>query len=189
MLVGLGNPGEKYRRTRHNVGFRFVEQVAGHAGVSFSAAARFRAETAELRMDGEKILLVKPQTFMNRSGEAVAALCHYHRLVTRDLFVVFDDLDLPCGKVRLRKGGGHGGHNGLRSLHQHLPDADYYRLKIGIGRPARGDVSAWVLSQADAGDQAVEARARDVLEEQLPRILAGDIAGAGNAIHLALQAS
>ncbi|MDQ6975412.1 MAG: aminoacyl-tRNA hydrolase [Mariprofundaceae bacterium] len=184
LLVGLGNPGQQYQHTRHNIGFRFIETIAEHEGVAFSSLPRFRALIATAHIAGEKILLVKPQTFMNNSGEAIAPLLHYYHLLSMDAFVVVDDLDLFSGKIRLKKGGGHGGHNGLRSLHQHLPDADYYRIKIGIGRPPHGDITPWVLGQADVSDRADEHSAFALLRTHLPTILHGDIAQAANAIHL-----
>jgi len=186
ILVGLGNPGSQYCRTRHNIGFRFIEAIAQREGVQFAASPRFRAEVATVNYDGDKILLIKPQTFMNNSGESLAPLLHFYQIATTDLFVVFDDLDLPAGKIRLRKGGGHGGHNGLRSLHQHLPDSDYYRIKVGIGRPPHGNITGWVLGQPDEGDSASEAAAFAVIEQQLGCILHGDLATASNAIHAAL---
>ena len=187
LLVGLGNPGQKYQQTRHNVGFRFVDHIASMAGVKLASSPRFRADMADARIGDERVLLVQPQTFMNNSGEAVAPLCRYYQLATDDVFIVFDDLDLPAGKVRLRHGGGHGGHNGLRSLHQHLPDTDYYRLKIGIGRPDHGNITGWVLGQGSEDERAAEAIAFKALTQQLPLILRGDIAKAANAIHLAIQ--
>lgn len=124
---------------------------------------------------------------MNNSGEAVAALAHFYRVPVRDIIVVYDDLDLPSGKLRIRKGGGHGGHNGLRSLHAHLPGSDYVRVKIGIGRPAHGDISAWVLGRADEGDRADEARIFAALQDELDHLLTGKTDTAANRIHLALQ--
>ncbi|MDQ6978935.1 MAG: aminoacyl-tRNA hydrolase [Mariprofundaceae bacterium] len=187
ILVGLGNPGSQYQRTRHNIGFRFVETIAEREGVQFVASLRFRAEIATVHSGGDKILLVKPQTFMNNSGESLAPLLQFYQAATADLCVLFDDLDLPAGKIRLRKGGGHGGHNGLRSLHQHLPDSDYYRIKVGIGRPPHGNITGWVLGQADEADRASEAVAFTAIEQQLDCILHGDLATASNAIHAAVD--
>ncbi len=184
LLVGLGNPGAQYQQTRHNIGFRFIETIAQREGLAFSAVPRFRAAVATGHLAGEKTLLVKPQTFMNNSGEAIVPLLHYYQLSTDDIFVVFDDLDLSTGKIRLKKGGGHGGHNGLRSLHQHLPDHNYYRIKIGIDRPAHGNITPWVLGQANEADRADEQCCFAALITHLSTILQGDIAAASNAIHL-----
>ena len=189
LLVGLGNPGDTYRDTRHNVGFRLLDRLAESEGLRFAAAPRFKAETAAWEYGGNRILLVKPQTFMNNSGEAVAPLAHYYKVPVEDVFVVYDDMDLPAGKTRLRHGGGHGGHNGLRSLHQQLGSDAYVRIKIGIGRPpAGGEVTPWVLGRAEAADRQQEQAAIAAILPELPTILAGDLARAANRIHLALQA-
>jgi len=188
LLVGLGNPGDQYRDTRHNVGFRLLDRLAESAGLRFAAAPRFKAETAVWECGGRRILLVKPQTFMNNSGEAVAPLAHYYKVPVQDVFVVYDDLDLPAGKTRLRHGGGHGGHNGLRSLHQHLGSDAYVRIKIGIGRPpAGGEVTPWVLGRAQAEDRQHEQAAIEAILRELPAILDGELARAANRIHLALE--
>jgi PTH1 family peptidyl-tRNA hydrolase len=188
LLVGLGNPGKKYEETRHNIGFRFLELLAKSEGLCFTAAPRFAAETVEWNSSDEKILLVKPQTFMNNSGEAIGKLARYYHVETQDIFVVYDDLELPAGKPRIKTGGGHGGHNGLKSLNQHLPTPDYTRIKIGIGRPLIGEVTPWVLGKACEGDRADEARVFDALLSEISTILSGDSANASNRIHQALQA-
>jgi len=120
---------------------------------------------------------------MNNSGEAVGKLARYYHVETQDIFVVYDDLELPAGKPRLKKGGGHGGHNGLKSLNQQLPNPEYTRIKIGIGRPEFGDVTPWVLGRADEGDRANEARVLDALLAEIPAILNGNLGDASNRIH------
>jgi PTH1 family peptidyl-tRNA hydrolase len=187
LLVGLGNPGKKYEETRHNIGFRFLDLLARSEGLRFVAAPRFAAEMVEWVPTDEKILLVKPQTFMNNSGEAIGKLARYYHVETQDIFVVYDDLELPAGKPRIKTGGGHGGHNGLKSLNQHLPNPDYTRIKIGIGRPAIGEVTPWVLGKADEGDRADEARVFDALLSEISTILSGDSANASNHIHQTLN--
>jgi PTH1 family peptidyl-tRNA hydrolase len=188
LLVGLGNPGDTYRDTRHNVGFRLLDRLAESEGLRFAAAPRFKAEMATWEFGGNRILLVKPQTFMNNSGEAIAPLAHYYKVPVEDVFVVYDDMDLPAGKTRLRHGGGHGGHNGLRSLHQHLGSDAYVRIKIGIGRPpVGGEVTPWVLGRAASEDRQHEQAAISAILPELPTILAGDLARAANRIHLALE--
>jgi len=188
LLVGLGNPGPRYQKTRHNLGFRFVEQLADAHGLMLAARPRLHAELCEWRRNGGRVLLLKPTTFMNDSGMAVAEVSRYFRIAPSDIFVVFDDLDLPPGKVRLRRGGGTGGHNGLKSIHQHLGCADYVRIKIGIGRPQGGDVIDWVLTKPSPEQQALERRAFACLNEHMALILDGDLARAANRIHLCLQA-
>jgi len=187
LLVGLGNPGKKYEETRHNIGFRFLDLLAKSEGLHFAAASRFSAETVEWDTADEKILLVKPQTFMNDSGESVGKLARYYHVETQDVFVVYDDLELPAGKPRIKTGGGHGGHNGLKSLNQHLPNPDYTRIKIGIGRPAIGEVTPWVLGKADERDRSDEARVFDALLSEISTILNGDSATASNRIHQLLN--
>jgi PTH1 family peptidyl-tRNA hydrolase len=187
LLVGLGNPGNKYAATRHNIGFRFLDLLAKSEGLRFAAAPRFRAETATWEAGIGRVLLVKPQTFMNNSGESVGALARFYQVEEQQIIVVYDDLDLPVGKLRLKKGGGHGGHNGLRSLHARLPTADYVRVKIGIGRPPHGDITAWVLGKACEGDRADEARIFAALLDEIDTLLSGQTDTAANRIHIALQ--
>jgi len=186
LLIGLGNPGTTYENTRHNIGFRFLDYLAALFGLRFGTGARFRAETASWHTSHHKVLLAKPQTFMNDSGEAVAALAHYYGVDTSRIYVVHDDIDLPPGKVRLRAGGGHGGHNGLKSLHAHLPDSNYRRIKIGIGRPERGGVTAWVLGTMSREEKRLEARVFDAIASEIDTILQGDLPAAANRIHLRL---
>lgn len=134
LIVGLGNPGRDYERTRHNAGFWFADAVASQHGGSFRLESKFRGELAQVRIDGETLLVLKPVTFMNSSGESVQALAAFHKILPEQILVVHDELDLPVGAARLKSGGGHGGHNGLRSLHQHLGEA-YLRLRLGVGHP------------------------------------------------------
>jgi len=188
LLVGLGNPGNMYEKTRHNIGFRFVDTLAEQQGLRFAAAPRFQAETTEWQTGSHRVLLVKPQTFMNNSGESVGPLARYYGVESSDIFVVYDDLDLAAGKFRMRTGGGHGGHNGLKSLNSHLTDANYHRLKIGIGRPPAGmEVTPWVLGRADATDRDHEQRIFAALLREMSTVLDGNLALAGNRMHLLLQ--
>lgn len=187
MLVGLGNPGAKYEHTRHNIGFRFLDLVAKSEGLQFSAVPRFSAHSCIFSWNSEKVLLVKPQTFMNNSGEALQALAHYYDIEPKDIIVVYDDLDLPAGKLRIKTGGGHGGHNGLRSINQHLSSPDYVRIKIGIGRPPSGDITPWVLGGADEGDRADELRIFEALLPEIPTLLQGNTDTAANRVHHTLQ--
>jgi len=187
LLVGLGNPGDRYRQTRHNAGFRFLDHLASHVGLRFASVPRFQAETATWERPEGRVLLVKPQTFMNDSGHAVAAAARYYRIEPADIFIAFDDLDLPSGKLRLRRGGGHGGHNGLKSINQHLGDTGYSRIRIGIGRPEAGEVTPWVLGRQTAAEAAAEAHIFDCLLKQMDTILAHDLALAANHLHLCLE--
>ncbi|WP_028008972.1 aminoacyl-tRNA hydrolase [Solimonas flava] len=137
-IVGLGNPGAEYERTRHNAGFWFVDQLADAARTPFRAESKFHGQLARIKLAGHDVLLLKPGTYMNRSGQAVQALAQFYKLAPTSILVAHDELDLPAGTVRLKSGGGHGGHNGLRDIHKALGES-YLRLRIGIGHP--GDKS------------------------------------------------
>ncbi|WP_185983514.1 aminoacyl-tRNA hydrolase [Aureimonas mangrovi] len=165
LFVGLGNPGPQYAGNRHNVGFMALDEI--HRDPSFSPwSKKFQGEISEGRIDGGKVLLLKPQTFMNESGRSVLAAASFYKIAPAGIVVFHDELDLPPGKVRVKTGGGHGGHNGLRSIDAHL-GKDYRRVRIGIGHPGDKDrVSPYVLSdfaKADATwlDPLIEAMARD----------------------------
>lgn len=146
MIVGLGNPGSKYKDTKHNIGFIALDEFAFQHKMEFNKT-KFEAIYAEAFIGSEKVLLVKPQTFMNDSGRAVRPLMDYFNVELEDLIVVYDDLDLPVGKLRLRQKGSAGGHNGIRSMIQHLGTADFNRIRIGIDRPlGRQTVVQHVLS-------------------------------------------
>lgn len=146
IIVGLGNPGPKYTETRHNIGFKVVECLARRYGIPLGEQ-RYKARVGAGVVDGRQVLLMQPQTFMNLSGESVQPAAAFYRLEPASLVVIHDELDLPVGRLRLKVGGGHAGHNGLRSLDQHLPNKDYFRVRVGIARPPvpGGDVSNWVL--------------------------------------------
>jgi len=145
LIVGLGNPGPKYLWTRHNAGFIILDRFAHLAGIPVTKKS-FAGLYGEGNWQGNRLLLLKPQTFMNLSGRSVAEALRFHKLFPADLIIIHDDLDIPFGQIKLKEGGGHGGHNGLRSLHQELGTGAYTRLRVGIGRPARGDMADYVLS-------------------------------------------
>ena len=154
LIVGLGNPGDKYFETKHNVGFMLVDQMAKSLNLTFSHDKIFQADIASTFIDGQKIYLVKPTTFMNESGKAVHALLAYYGLDERDLLVAYDDLDMVVGKIRFRQKGSAGGHNGIKSLIAHLKTQEFDRIKIGIGRPKPGmTVVNHVLSKFDTEDR------------------------------------
>jgi PTH1 family peptidyl-tRNA hydrolase len=160
LIAGLGNPGRQYAANRHNVGFRCVEQLATHHSLSFDKQQK-RALVALGNVGEQRLVLVKPQTFMNESGRAVAPLFHFYKVQPGRLLVVYDDLDLPLGTVRLRPEGGSGGHKGMRSIIEHLGDQGFPRLRIGIGRPpGRMDPADYVL-------QDFSAEEKPLLEETL----------------------
>lgn len=138
MIVGLGNPGPKYETTRHNIGFLAVDALADELGYSLNSE-KMQGLYCRERFGGEPLLLVKPLTYMNRSGECVAKFCQYFKVTPARLLVVHDDIDLPFGRVKVTAKGGHGGHNGIRSIIQHLGVNDFARVKIGLGRPVADD--------------------------------------------------
>ena len=153
LLIGLGNPGDKYFETKHNVGFMLIDQLAKKQNVTFTNDKIFQADLASFFFNGEKIYLVKPTTFMNESGKAVHALLAYYGLDIKDLLVIYDDLDMEVGKIRLRAKGSAGGHNGIKSIIQHIGTQAFNRVKIGIGRPKNGmSVVNHVLSTFDKDD-------------------------------------
>ena len=163
LVVGLGNPGPEYARTRHNVGFLVADRLARALRAEFVPATKFAAELAEGRLGGERIFLMKPQTYMNHSGEAVGSALRFWKLGLEDLVVVHDDLELAEFRVQLKVGGGHGGHNGLKSLNGHVGGADYARVRLGVGRPpALMDPADYVLGKFAKSDEAL-------LEESLDR--------------------
>lgn len=133
-IIGLGNPGKKYDNTRHNIGFEVIDELLRRHGWTLSKE-KFKGFYTMENIAGNKVLLVQPHTFMNLSGECVKPLLEYYRIPVEDILVVYDDLDLPTGKIRLRQKGGHGGHNGIRSLIDHLQVKNFKRLRVGIGRP------------------------------------------------------
>ncbi len=153
LLVGLGNPGTRYAQTRHNAGFLVVEALAGEAGRRFTQSD-CQARVARVRLEGREILLAKPQTYMNASGEAVGCLLRQNRLDLQDLLVIADDLDLPLGTIRLKRNGGSGGHHGLDSIIAALGTKEFARLRVGVGRPA-GDAVEHVLGRFATGEREI----------------------------------
>ncbi|HEX5017413.1 MAG TPA: aminoacyl-tRNA hydrolase [Actinomycetes bacterium] len=153
LIVGLGNPGPEYSGNRHNVGYLVVERLAGE-GAKFKAHKRARALTWEGRVAGRRVVLVKPTTYMNDSGQAVAALCSFYKITPDRVLAIHDELDLPFGSLRLKYGGGDNGHNGLKSLRRSLGTGEFYRARLGIGRPpGRMDPSAFVLRDFSAAER------------------------------------
>jgi PTH1 family peptidyl-tRNA hydrolase len=156
LIVGLGNPGADYARTRHNAGFLLVEKLAAMWGAGWASEKKFVARIAKAGRSGKNILLCQPQTFMNLSGESVGALVKFYRLTPAQVLVAVDDADLPLGEIRLRPGGGNGGHHGLESIEQHLGSREYARLRIGIGRrDGARQISGHVLGKFEADELVV----------------------------------
>lgn len=177
IIAGLGNPGTEYARTKHNVGFMFIDALAEALGVSASEwQAKFDALVAPARIGTQKVLLVKPQTYMNESGRAIGPLLSWYKLEPEDLIVVHDDMDIPVGTIRIRKKGSAGGHNGIKSILAHVGDEHFARVRIGIGRPLPGwTVVNHVLAPfSDEGEQKIEEAIR-YLEPAVECIVTDDV--------------
>jgi PTH1 family peptidyl-tRNA hydrolase len=184
MIVGLGNPGPRYAHNRHNVGFQIVDALAQKHGLSFDKR-QFKALLAPGRIEDQRVLLVKPQTYMNLSGEAVQPLVGYYKVELPDLMVVFDDMDLPLGAIRLRPFGGAGGHNGMKSIIARLGSNRFPRLRVGIDRPpGRMDPAAYVLQDFSPEEEAVMVQVRDRAVRALETWLAQGIDAAMNAFNV-----
>lgn len=186
LIVGLGNPGPEYAQTRHNAGFWFVDELAAACRCALRNEARFHAEVARCTLHGQDCRLQKPTTFMNRSGQAVVALANFLRIPPAEILVVHDELDLPPGTARLKRGGGHGGHNGLRDLISHLGTQDFLRLRIGIGHPGdRNQVVDYVLHRPSREDRdQIDAALQRALEV-MPLAVAGEFERAMHKLHSA----
>jgi PTH1 family peptidyl-tRNA hydrolase len=167
LVAGLGNPGREYERTRHNVGWLVVDELARRVGGSFRS--KFSGRLAEVRLDDQRLALLKPETYMNESGRSLCAAVRFFKVAPSDLVVVHDDVDLDEGRLQARLGGGLAGHNGLRSIAQALGTPEFLRMRIGVGRPGRGDprsVADYVLSDfaSETDIDALVARAADAVE-------------------------
>src|SRR6266566_4970087 len=167
LVVGLGNPGREYARNRHNAGYLVVDELARRHGGSWRQ--KFSGQLAEIRLDGHKVALLKPETFMNESGRAVSGAMRFFKLEPSEVLVVHDEGDFDLGRLELKVGGGLSGHNGLRSIAQHLKTPDFLRLRVGVGRPERGDprpLADYVLSNFQPHDdpESIVARAADAIE-------------------------
>lgn len=169
LIVGLGNPGARYARTRHNVGFMGVERWAEACAspVAPSWQEKWKGLTTTVSCGGRRCVVLRPQTYMNRSGGSVVPAAQFHRVPPTQIVVVHDEIDFPLGRLAVKKGGGHGGHNGLRDIVQQLGSADFLRIRLGVGRPVHGDVADYVLTEFTAAEQDAAAdlvsRAADAL--------------------------
>lgn len=184
LIVGLGNPGRDYAETRHNAGFWFVEEVARKYAGSFKPDRKFQGEAARVRIEGHDVWLLKPETFMNLSGQSVLALMQFYKIPLQNILVVHDDLDLPAGVARLKQGGGHGGHNGLRDIIARCGGNDFARLRLGIGHPGdKSRVTGHVLNKVSVDDQAAINQAIAQALAVLPQVVSGDFSRAMNQLH------
>jgi len=184
LIVGLRNPGEQYQKTRHNVGAWLLMSLADQLNRSWTLKKDLLAEYTELHCDGKKILAMMPTTYMNLSGQAVAGFVRYYRLKAEEILVVHDDLDLPVGSLRIKRGGGHGGHNGLQDIIRHLGTADFYRLRLGIGHPGdKSEVANYVLSSPSLTDKKILDELIEQVLAYFPQIIDGKMEAVMNALH------
>jgi len=177
LVVGLGNPGAEYANNRHNIGFMAVDEIVRRHGFSAFRKSKFHGEVAEGNLDGEKVLVLKPMTYMNDSGRSVQAAMTFYKVAPEDVLVIHDEIDLAGGRVRVKRGGGHAGHNGLRSIHAHV-GADYARVRLGVGHPGEKDkVAGHVLKDFAKAERDWVDRVIDGVAANFPRLAAGDDGG------------
>ena len=181
LLVGLGNPGAKYESTRHNMGFLAVDKLADNERFKFSKL-RFKAWTATAELGGEKVLVMKPQTYMNLSGESVGQAARFYKIPPEHVLVISDDISLPIGKLRIRAGGSAGGHNGLKSLIQHLGSDRFPRIKVGVGMPENADydIADWVTGRPMGDEQKLLMEALDKAVAAVPVVIRDGVDKAQN---------
>lgn len=178
LIVGLGNPGESHARTRHNAGFWLLDGLAEQASASFRSEARFKAQVCRVNIAGRPVWLLKPDAYMNESGSSIASCASYYRIRPAQTLVAHDELALACGSVRFKRGGGHGGHNGLRDIMSHF-DPGFVRARIGIGHPGPGrDVARYVLNGPPAAEKQLIGDALSLVLDQIETIVAGDVEAA-----------
>ncbi|MCO4810872.1 MAG: aminoacyl-tRNA hydrolase [Gammaproteobacteria bacterium] len=183
IIAGLGNPGEKYERTLHNAGFWFVDALARKYGGSFRYEKKFAADYCRINLHGEDVWLVKPQSYMNQSGGPIRGVLDYYRLTLGELLVAHDEIDLPPGTTRLKQGGGHGGHNGLRDIIRHC-GAEFLRLRLGVGHPGEKDmVTNYVLKRGSGETEDAIERDIDDAMGVMPELVDGEINAAMKKLH------
>jgi PTH1 family peptidyl-tRNA hydrolase len=184
LIVGLGNPGPEYAKTRHNVGYWFVEKLCEQERKSLQLESKFKGLVANLAINSHPCRVLQPTTYMNRSGESVLALAQFYKIQPKEILVIHDELDLPVGSVRLKLDGGHGGHNGLRDIIARLGTNQFYRLRLGIGHPGnKEDVHDYVLQRPNVADTAKLIETIDKTLIALPDIVAGFNDKAMNYLH------
>ena len=184
LIVGLGNPGKEYEETRHNAGFWFVDLLARRHGSSFKSESRYLGQTSRFVLHGWECRLLKPSTYMNRSGQSVSSLANYYRLSPPEILVAHDELDLPAGSIRLKSGGGHAGHNGLRDIISACGSREFQRLRIGIDHPDdRSAVVDYVLNRPSKADHQAIEQALEAAADCLEDILAGNLQKAMHRLH------
>jgi peptidyl-tRNA hydrolase, PTH1 family len=183
LIAGLGNPGEEYKNTRHNVGFLFLDYLADSLGVLFSQT-KWQGTAVKTRFSGDQVLLLKPQTYMNKSGISVGGASMYYKISHKNIIIVHDEIDLPFGKIKIAVNRGPGGHNGIKSIINHLGDEDFIRVRVGIGRPDTPiPVDRYVLSRLNAEEKGELEKRYSLVVESLQLIISQGVNGAMNTIH------
>ncbi len=182
-IVGLGNPGDKYRLTRHNIGFMAVDFFVEQAGIAFKMEKSFNAAIAKSQLGDEEVVLIKPMTYMNLSGEAIGKFMNFFKPALDKLIVIVDDADLPFGELRLKASGSSGGHNGLKSLEQHLGTRDFARLKVGVGRSKEIALADYVLQPFSEEEQTILPKLLEKVKEALICFMQESVAKAMNKIN------
>lgn len=184
LIVGLGNPGAEYEATRHNAGFWWIDEICRIHGVALSSEAKFFGRAGRIKLGAREAWLLQPMTFMNASGRAVAALARFYRIVPHNILVVHDELDLPPGSVKLKRGGGNGGHNGLKDISAQLGTPDYWRLRLGIGHPGeKSAVVNFVLKPPMKDEAVLIENTIDQSSKLLPMLLEGGFEAAMLKLH------
>ncbi len=184
LIVGLGNPGPEHAHTRHNAGAWFLEALAEHAGTTLKPEKKFHGLFGQMNWQGNSCYLLLPTTFMNLSGNAVLSAAHFYKIPPEAIVIAHDELDLPVGTARIKQGGGHGGHNGLRDIHAKLGCNDYYRIRLGIGHPGHSHlVTGYVLGKPSNSDREAIFKAIDHSIDVLPSLLTGDTQKAMRELH------
>ena len=184
LLVGLGNPGAEYDRTRHNAGFWWMDELARQNNLAWKLEKSYFGEVAKGTIEGCPVWLLKPITFMNRSGQSVAALANFYKIPVEQILVAHDELDIPPGEVKLKQGGSHAGHNGLKDIQAQMGSANFWRLRLGVGHPGvRSEVIHWVLQKPSLDDRIAIDQSIDRSLKSLPDLLAENMELAKRAIH------
>ena len=184
LIIGLGNPGPKYAETRHNAGFWFLDELLRKTGQVLKSQSRLMAEVLRTEVFEHDCILARPTTYMNKSGSAVRAILDYYKVPAENMLVAYDELDLPPGVIRLKQGGGHGGHNGMRDIFQHVQERNFLRMRVGIGHPGhKNAVTRYVLGRSPKQIREVVDTAISRAVSVMPKILEGSVQDAMTALH------
>ncbi|WP_239364783.1 aminoacyl-tRNA hydrolase [Snodgrassella communis] len=184
LIVGLGNPGSEYEHTRHNIGFDFIDELAKLWKTSLKEEKKFFGQVARVNLNEGEVWLLKPLTFMNKSGTAVQALAKFYKILPEEILIIHDELNIPCGQVRFKKGGSNGGHNGLKDIQAWLGTAEFYRLRLGIGHPGdKNLVIHYVLHKPQAQEQSLITEAMQKSLAAIPQMLTGGYSSVQQQLH------